>query len=133
MNATRSLLTILSAKLGGCSLYMPSADFASSIISQIKIVKQYQTGSSVRSLAERYNITEEDIIQIISNYPTAIIPDSRELPKIKTRLCTMAESFSEYTDVSALLGEATERINRVEEIIKNLERGNASHSQAVPI
>lgn len=123
VNAARGLLAVVAARLGGASLYIPAPRNAEGIIKQIEIVRYSQAGKSLESLVTHFGLSVEEIRDILKNHPAATMPDSRELPKIKTRLFNMAASFSGYAEINTLLESATNSITRAEKIISNLKGG----------
>lgn len=122
-NAARGLLAVISAKYGGKQLYIPTGATLERTLRMIEVYHLDMAGYSHAAIAARYGLTEDQIAEISDAYPATVraIPDTSELPKIRTRLCNMAVCFSGYAEINTLLGEATERISRVEQIINKLE------------
>ena len=119
-SAARGLTAVILARFSGIIISMPKQKIIKHVIRSIEIVRHFRAGKSNDSIADLFGLSVEEINDIVTNYPTATIPDSAELPKIRTRLFTMAANFSGYAEINALLESATKQISRAEEIISKL-------------
>lgn len=118
VSASRGLLAVVAAKLGGTAAYIPTPRFAVGIIKQTEIIRYYKAGESIESLTAHFGLSAEEIRNIIKNYPAAIMPDSSELPKIKTRLFNLASSFNDHPEIKFLLETAGDTVMQAQKAIK---------------
>lgn len=120
VSAARGLLAIITAKFGGQQFYILSGKYLIRILRMIEVYRLDMSGYSHAAIAERLNITEDQVAEISDAYPAINIPDSSGLPKIRKHLSGYAKTFSGYAEINALLESATESITRAETIIKKL-------------
>lgn len=123
ISSARGLVAVILARFAGITLPLPNQDQIETVIRNIEIVRHFRAGKSTESLAVHFGLSVEEIRDIVKNHPSAAMPDSAELPKIKTRIFDMAANFSGHPEINALLGEATDRISRAEKIIVTLGGG----------
>lgn len=58
----------LSELIGGRNIYLPSPDSLLISSNRKKIVSEYRAGTSVRELADKYNISSDSIYRYIKRY-----------------------------------------------------------------
>lgn len=123
-DASRGLLAVLAAKLGGTGIYVPRTRRAIFVLRDIDIFKMHKAGKSISSLATIFNLTEKEIETVIEQFPVTNIATEKmsEFPRIRKYVLDVAASFKEINpDVHELLESATERISRAEQILARME------------
>jgi len=130
-NAARGLLAVVAVRLGGKAPYIANHRYVKGIIKQITIVRDYKAGKSIEFLAAKFNLTIGEIRNVLKNHPVTELPDTTELPKIKTSLFKIATSFSGYAEINTLLKLATEQISSAESIIVafNQQKGELKNAE----
>jgi len=95
-------------------------------IRNIEVYRLRKSGKSVCNIAKLFELPEEEINAIIEAHRVFDVPNGNELLILKKQLFNVASSYRESVEISTLLSSASEKINRAEEIIKNL---NGAKSQ----
>ncbi len=127
ISAARGLIAVVLARFSGIILLMPKQDKTKTIIKNIGIYRLHKTGKSIRLLAEIFKLSEQEITTIVETYPAPTMPDTAELPVLRKRLFSMAESFREINpDVYDLLESAGDNVARALEMAMTEDNGKDS-------
>ena len=117
--ATRGLLAVLAAKLGGSGIYVPMTRRAIFILRDIDIFKMHKAGKSISWLATFFNLTEKEIETVIEQFPVINTATTKmsEFPRIRKYVLDVAASFKEINpDVHELLESVAISIERAHEL-----------------